>query len=144
MEQIKIAIQKIVSLMGFDDYSVNLDEETRRLTIIINEGDWFKNWLPKLTGDFSQIIRALTRKSGTPPVFVDINNYRREREVIISELAKAAARKVIMTKTKVTLPAMNAYERRLIHVELASRPDVATESEGEGVERRVIVKPLEL
>lgn len=130
--------------MGFDDYSVQLDEETRRLAVFINEGDWLRNWLPKLTGDFSQIVRALTHKSGAPHIFVDINNYRKEREVIISELAKAAARKVVMTKAKVTLPAMNAYERRLIHVELASRPDIATESEGEGIERRVVVKPLEL
>lgn len=142
MEPIKTIISKIVELMGFSDYSINLDEETRRLTIFINEGEWLKGWLPKLTGDFSQIARALSRKFNAPNIFVDVNNYRKEREIIISELAKAAARKAVMTKTKVTLPAINAYERRLVHVELAARPDIATESEGEGVERRVTVKLL--
>lgn len=143
MEQVKEIIQKMIALMGFSDYSVNLDEESNRLTIFINEGDWFKSWLPKVIGDFNQIVRTLTSQLNLPHTFIDINNYRKEREMIIAELAKAAARKVVMTKSKVTLPAMNAYERRLIHMELATRPDIATESEGEGVERRVVIKPLE-
>jgi len=36
---------------------------------------------------------------------------------------------------------MTAYERRIIHVELASRGDVTTESMGQEPERRVIIKP---
>ncbi|MEK7463381.1 MAG: R3H domain-containing nucleic acid-binding protein, partial [Patescibacteria group bacterium] len=73
---------------------------------------------------------------------LDMNNYRREREHLISELAKAAARKVLMNKQEVQLPAMNAYERRIVHMELASRPDVKTESSGLGPERHIIVKPI--
>ena len=38
---------------------------------------------------------------------------------------------------------MNAYERRLVHVELAVHPDVRTESEGDGRERCVVIKPIE-
>ena len=75
-------------------------------------------------------------------VFIDVNNYRKEREKIIIELAKAAARKVAATQKEVSLPVMNAYERRLVHLELSSRPDVATESVGEAKERYVVVKPL--
>ena len=73
---------------------------------------------------------------------LDINNYRREREHLIGEIAKAAARKALMNKQDVELPIMNAYERRLVHMELASRPDVKTESIGEGAERRVVIKPI--
>ncbi|TSC82531.1 MAG: spoIIIJ-associated protein, partial [Parcubacteria group bacterium Gr01-1014_19] len=75
-------------------------------------------------------------------LFVDINNYRKERENLIVEIAKAAARKVTMTKAEVKLPAMNSYERRLIHMELSTRPDVKSESMGEGKERYVIVRPI--
>ena len=75
-------------------------------------------------------------------VFVDVNSYRKERENIILELARGAARKAAGTKTDITLPPMNAYERRLIHSELASRPDIKTESVGEGKERYVVVKPI--
>lgn len=142
MEQVKIIIQKMITLMGFSDYSVSLEEESNKLTIFINEGDWFKKWLPKVINDFSQLSRTLTTKAKLPHLFIDINNYRKERENIIAELARAAARKTVVTKSAVTLPAMNSYERRLIHTELATRPDIATESEGEGKERRVVIRPL--
>jgi spoIIIJ-associated protein len=61
---------------------------------------------------------------------------------LIGELARAAAKKATATKTEISLPAMNSYERRLVHVELAVRPDVKTESAGEGKERYVIIKPI--
>ena len=75
-------------------------------------------------------------------VGVDVNNYKKERERLLTELAKAAARKVLAEKKDVELPVMNAYERRIVHVELATRPDVKTESVGEGSERHIVVKPL--
>ena len=72
---------------------------------------------------------------------VDVNNYRKKREDLIVELGRAAARKAMAEKTKVALPPMNAYERRLVHVELSSRPDIKTESAGEGGERHIIIMP---
>ena len=48
-----------------------------------------------------------------------------------------------MTKEKISLPAMNSYERRLVHVELSIHPEVATESAGMGKERCVVIKPIE-
>ena len=36
---------------------------------------------------------------------------------------------------------MSAYERRIVHMDLADRSDVVTESLGEEPERKIIVKP---
>lgn len=143
MDQIKLTIQQILQLAGFNDFSLDFDTENRKITIFINEGEWLKNWLPRLVSDFTQIGKVLSKKNQLPNIFIDINNYRKERETIISDLAKAAARKASMTKGEVRLPAMNSYERRLIHTILASRPDVATESVGADPERYVVIKPLE-
>jgi len=143
MEQLQQTMQKILELVGFSDFKVDLEPEGRRLTIFINEGEWFKNWLPRLITDLTLLARLVNKRNGQDqPVYLDINNYRKEREQLIVDLARAAARKVLLTKAEVQLPAMNAYERRLIHTELASRPDVKTESSGERAERRVVVKPL--
>jgi len=57
------------------------------------------------------------------------------------KIAKDAARKVIVTKKPITLPPMNAYERRIIHMELAINPNVTTESVGEEPNRCLVVKP---
>jgi len=73
---------------------------------------------------------------------VDLNYYRKERERLIAELARAAAKKASITKEEVALPPMNAYERRLVHVELTTHPELKTESIGVGRERHVIIKQL--
>ena len=57
-------------------------------------------------------------------------------------MAISAADDVALTKKEKQLPPMTAYERRIIHLELASaRPDVVTESIGQEPERRVAIKP---
>jgi len=38
---------------------------------------------------------------------------------------------------------MRARDRRIIHLEIALRSDVSTESIGEGKERHIIIKPQE-
>ena len=72
----------------------------------------------------NHMIQMVAKKNQAKTFFLDINNYRRDRENIITELARAAAKRVTATKEQVSLPAMNSYERRLVHVELAIHPDV--------------------
>lgn len=126
--------------MGLNLPSVEVEPEGRRIAVFVNEGEWIKKHLPEIVHECERVLNLIGKRQGVYPLYLDVNGYRRERENIITELAKAAARKVLTTKTEVELPAMNAYERRLIHVELAGRPDILTESVGERGSRRVIVK----
>jgi predicted RNA-binding protein Jag len=142
VEQFQTQIKKIIELTGFQDPVVNFDSENRKVEIFVNEGEWFKKWLPGIVSDVDHLVKLLARKQKLQDFFVDVNNYRKERERLIVEIAKAAARKAVAEKHEVRLPAMNAYERRLIHVELAVHPDVRTESEGEGRDRSVIIRPI--
>lgn len=141
-DNLKNFAQELLESLGLQEVSVDLDAESRHLMLFANEGEWFKKMLPYLVSDLNQIFRLMTQRHGLDSVFIDINNYRKERERIIIELAKAAARKAVAEKSDVSLPAMNAYERRLIHTELATRPDVKTESIGEGASRAVVIKPI--
>ena len=142
MEKIIETTKKMIELMGFSDASVEAEPEGRRVKIFINEGEWIKTWVPELVSDFEIILRLNAFKDKQETVFVDVNNYRKERERLIVEIAKAAARKALMSKAEVSLPSMNAYERRLVHTELSTRPDVKTESVGFGASRYVVVKPI--
>ena len=36
---------------------------------------------------------------------------------------------------------MSSYERRIIHTELSQRSDIITESQGDGFDRHVVIKP---
>lgn len=135
-------IKKIISYLGLRNAAVEVDEASRRISITADEDEWFTKIIPDLVRDFKYIASVLARHETGPLYTIDINNYRKERERLIVELAKAAAQKAVATKQSVQLPAMNAYERRLVHMELSVRPDVTTESIGEGKERGVLIKPI--
>ena len=141
MEILKTTIEKLLALMGFEDASLVLEDENRKIAIFVDK-ESLGDRLPFLVNHLDYISKLIARKNNIPSVVVDINNYRKDRENIILDLAKAAARRALMTKETIDLPAMNAYERRLIHLELSMRPDVKTESIGDGEMRHVIVRPL--
>ena len=135
-------IKELIEKMGFRDYSVSYDEDARRFSILIEDGKFLEKGLPNFIADLNYLVKLMTKKQDWAPVMLDVNNYRKKREELIVELAKAAARKVAATQAEIALPPMNAYERRLIHAELAERTDLKTESTGEGKERAVVIKPL--
>jgi spoIIIJ-associated protein len=74
-------------------------------------------------------------------VIVDVERYRQRREHTVREIAFRAARQVKATGDPITLDAMQAFERRAIHLALEDDPDVSTSSIGEEPERRVVVGP---
>ena len=55
--------------------------------------------------------------------------------------ATKTAKEVAKTKVAVKLQPMNSFERRVIHEKLSDWRDVYTESEGEGENRAIVIKP---
>lgn len=74
-------------------------------------------------------------------VNVDVNGYRQRREQQLINMAKRLAEKVIANGKPITLEPMPANERRIVHMALRDQPGVFTESFGEGVSRKVQIKP---
>jgi len=142
MEKIESIIKEMIGMMGFDDFSVNYSVDSGRFSIFINDSFISENNLPAIMNSFDSVIKLIARKNSVDFVIVDINNYRRKREDLILEIARVTARKSIAEKQEMSLPVMNAYERRLVHTELAKHPDIKTESVGEGRERYVVIKPI--
>jgi spoIIIJ-associated protein len=82
------------------------------------------------------------RRLGQPcRVIVDVTGYRQRRAEQLAELAETLAAEVRETQEPVTLEAMPANERRLVHIALADDDEVRTYSIGEGDERRVVISP---
>jgi spoIIIJ-associated protein len=143
MENWESFIKKTLDLLGFADYRLEIKLDERRGSVFIYEdAEMVKENLPMIVDAVNHILQMVAKKNQTEAIFLDINNYRHDRERLIAELARAAAKKAATTKTEVLLPAMNSYERRLVHMELAVHPEVKTESAGEGKERYVIIKPI--
>ncbi|MEK7195659.1 MAG: R3H domain-containing nucleic acid-binding protein [Patescibacteria group bacterium] len=140
MENLKEQLNKLVSLMGFTNFSIEADSGNKIISLTLEDPTLTTERLPGLVLNLNRVVRLLAKKYDVYPVLVDVNGYRKERERLILELARAAARRAVATKEAVNLPAMNAYERRIIHAELSVRPDVITESVGNDKERYVVVR----
>ena len=74
-------------------------------------------------------------------VVVDVEGNREKRESFLARAAERAAKRARETGRSVALEAMNAKDRRGIHVALREVEGIATMSIGEGRYRQVVVVP---
>ena len=93
--------------------------------------------------DIQHILKLMIRKKIAEPFYLslDINEYKKTKEDYLRDLAQTTADEVILLKKPKELPSMPASERRVIHMALADRLDIDSESIGEGLERRVVIQP---
>ncbi|MEK7175020.1 MAG: R3H domain-containing nucleic acid-binding protein [Patescibacteria group bacterium] len=88
------------------------------------------------------MVSKKTEGALTPFNFIfDINDYNKEKEDYLTALAKNTAHTVLETKKTIGLEPMSSFERRIIHLVVEKIEGVASESVGEGEERRVVIKP---
>ncbi len=116
--------------------TIFLKVESKEPQILIGENG-------KSLFSIQHLLKAILKRKIKDHFFidVDINNYKQNKIKYLKELAKNLADKVSLTKKEEILPPMPPYERRIIHLELAERGDVTTQSVGREPKRRVVIKP---
>jgi spoIIIJ-associated protein len=80
----------------------------------------------------------------TTHFILDVNSYLQDKNKSIINLAKSLAQQAVSEKRAVVMRPMSAYERRIVHMELAHNDKITTESMGEGEDRRVVIRPVDL
>lgn len=115
-------------------FPINLKVEEPQ--ILIGEGG-------QTLTELQHLLKAILKRKIGENFYIDldINNYKKKKIEYLKELARNIADEVVLTKKEKTLSPMPAYERRIIHLELASRTDVTTESIGQEPERKVVIRP---
>ncbi len=96
-----------------------------------------------ILGNLQLILRKIIKKELDKEIYLtlDIDNYRKNKINSYKSIANSAAEEVSTTGQQKILPPLSSYARRIIHMELAKRNDVETESVGMGDQRRIVVKP---
>ena len=72
-------------------------------------------------------------------ITLDVAGYRTRREKTLKQLAQNAADKVLSNGRPFHFEPMSAMERRVVHMAIVDIEGLATESEGEGRRRHVVV-----
>jgi spoIIIJ-associated protein len=137
-------VESLLSCFGENDSSIDeYDGDEGELILDINGGD-----LAILIGRHGRTLDALqqivsslmSKQLGFHyPVVVDIEGYKSRRREKVQGIAHSAADRAKKQGGSVSLPPMNAYERRLVHIALREDEDVTTHSEGEDADRHVII-----
>lgn len=128
-----------VEVLSLEDKTVPIKLKTEEPKFLIGQNGQTLN-------EIQHLLKAILKRKIPEDFYVnlDVNDYKKKKTEYLRETAKSLADQVALTKQEKMLASMPAYERRIIHLELADRPDITTESIGREPERRIVVKPTSL
>ncbi len=137
--------QLLVRLAGLDlAPRVFQGEERLEVELVGEDVDWCfaddGEFLMSVEHLLPRIVRTLSGEMVA--VRVDCDNFHEIREERLRSLAQQVAEEVRRGGKARVLEPMNPGDRRIIHTTLADDPNVATESEGDGYFKRIMVRPM--
>ncbi len=147
MEHIKFIKNKLNDIFKHlsikPDVDVLEEDDSTKINISGNDLSFLIGFHGESLSALQNILNSMLFKefNVAKSVVVDINNYRSSKMERTEELVKRSIDKVRFFQKPVELIPMNPFERRHIHMFLASYDDVISESVGEGRDRRVVLKP---
>lgn len=89
------------------------------------------------------VTRIAGERQGSegPHIVIDIENYRERRRRSLEDMALRLGEKAKRQRRTVTVDALSAADRRIIHAALQDDPWVSTKSLGQGSYRRLLIIP---
>src|SRR3989344_3283414 len=146
--EVAAMVRKIIGFMNLDcqiEIREEITSESKTMVVSVYAPDNVRFIIGKNGQNlkaFEHLVRAVLMKNNDGRnIVVDINDYKKSRASFVIDTAKQAVSRVRNTQKAEVLIPMSAYERRIVHMELASYPDVATESIGDEPQRRIVIKP---
>lgn len=137
-------LEELFKITGDDsiEYKIEKGKNQINLTITGDKVSHLIGYKGKTIESFQSLLNAMLQRENeeSAKVFVEVNDYKKRKEEKLKNLANKMANNVIKFRKPIRLEPMSAYERLIIHTELAKRDDVETESQGEEPRRRVVIK----
>ncbi len=124
------------------NYEIKRNENQINLVIKGDEMKHLIGYKGRTIEAFQSLLNSMLQREDEEyaKVFVEINDYKKKKEEKLRKLANKMAANCVKFRRPIRLEPMSAYERLIIHRELADRTDVETESIGEEPRRRVVIK----
>ena len=138
-------IKNIIKHMELSDITVSTSEDDNVINIDIEGEDvGFIIGRRGETMDALQYLACLAANrvdSSYKRVVINTGDYREKREQTLEALGRKRAIKAVKTGRKVSLEPMNPYERRIIHTAVQKVNGATSWSEGENMNRHVVIGP---
>ena len=138
-------VKSILAAMGFDSITVTVRDIENGAEINL-EGEEVGAVIGRRgeTLDAIQYLAGLVANHVDNSYFritINTGNYREKREKTLQILGRKLAFKAIKSGRNVSLEPMNPYERRIIHTAVQSVNVAISFSEGENINRHVVIAP---
>lgn len=132
----KMGISEEIEIGKPTDLTVPIDLKIEEPQILIGERG-------QTLSEIQHLLKSILKRKIKEQFYIDldISGYKKKKIEYLKEMARSMADEVALSKKERILPPMPAYERRIIHLELAERKDVTTQSIGQEPERRVAIRP---
>ena len=145
-EAAKEYLCKVLGCMGIADAQISIKKEEGGALLSIEEDNiGFIIGHRGETLDSLQYLAGLVANhvgSGYYRIALDIGNYREKRRETLESLGKKMAEKSLRIGRNTSLEPMNPYERRIIHTAVQTVEGAKSWSEGEDLERHVVIGPI--
>ena len=138
-------LEKILKLMGAKDFTVEVVENSEGADFNVSGEDI--GFIIGHRGETLDALQYLTgliaNQAGESYYRITINtgNYREKRIKTLEILGRNLAFKAIKTGQQTSLEPMNPYERRIIHTAVQGVNGAISWSEGENINRHVVIGP---
>ncbi len=142
---IREVLRALLETAGLD-VSVEIEEGREAVVVRLDGPDRAFFFGDGGQGEVLRAVEHLLQRMFAPdlvPLFlrVECGGFRDRRDAALEEEARALAERVRSEGRPLTMPPLNAYERRVVHMALSGVPGITTFSVGEGADRRVTVGP---
>jgi len=144
VSKIKEIIKEFFQKTSLDlDLNILTQEDTVFIKIKTDQPKYLIGQNGQTLDEAQKLLKNILKKQIGEFVYVDldINDYKKKRIEYLKETARDTANEVVLTGKERILNPMSPYERRVIHMELAQREGICTESMGQDQDRRIIIKP---
>lgn len=142
LETIQTLLRNLLDLLTVSYQQVEITQEHEGMVRANIESEE----APLLIGTFGERLEALQKlvknilwQKGMQDVFVivDVDHYKKQREEKMLALADEKVEAAKETNVVQMMPPLDPYLRKIIHLHLADREGIETESEGEGKRKRI-------
>lgn len=146
-ETIRTMIDQTLKSLGLtvDQITVDIDEKTNstRFVVVSPESGLLIGEHGARLLALNHLIKKMVEQQIEDVVtnfMVDVNDYQKKRVDDLRAKAHILAERARYFRSSIEMDPMSSYERMIIHSEFVNVPDIKTESQGVGKERRVILR----
>lgn len=133
--------------LSFSDITCAQEEDLLRVEITSEAPSRIIGWHGETLNSIQHLVKSIIRQQEgldrSPFIVLDVDGYRTQQEDKVRKIANQKADFVRRTGSRVALPPMSPYFRRVVHLHVANTDDLqdlTTESAGQGDYRQVVMR----